>query len=35
VAAVFGVPDLGQRLLRPEMRRLGERPEHVRDLVGL
>jgi hypothetical protein len=33
VAAVFGVPDLGQRLLCAGMRRFWEHPEHVGDLV--
>jgi hypothetical protein len=35
VPLVFGAPDLGQRLLRPRVRRFRERPEHVGDLVEL
>jgi hypothetical protein len=35
VGPVLGVPDLGQRLLRPRMRRFRQRPEHVGDLVHL
>jgi hypothetical protein len=33
VPLVFGVPYLGQRLLRPGARRFRQRPEHVGDLV--
>jgi hypothetical protein len=33
VAAVLGVPDLGQGLLRPRMRRFRERTKNIRDLV--
>jgi hypothetical protein len=33
VVLVLGVPDLGQRLLRPGMGGLGQRTEHIRDLV--
>jgi hypothetical protein len=35
VAAVLGVPDLRERLLRPRMRGLRERPKNVGDLVHL
>jgi hypothetical protein len=33
VVFVLGVPDLGQGLLRARVRGLGQRAEHVRDLV--
>jgi hypothetical protein len=32
---VLGIPDLRERLFRPRMRAVGQRPEHVRDLVEL
>ena len=35
VGAVLGVPDLGERLLRGRVRRLGHRAQHVADLVEL
>ena len=35
VLLVLGVPDLGQRLLRPRMRRARKRTQNVADLVEL